>query len=174
MTEQTRSKLPYGLVISLVINALLIGLIIGGGLGKRGGDKQSSAQQMPSEMQLLRGLESRLSRPERRVLRTAIRKTLREGAGSHVRMREARAELAQLLMQDQVSAEEINRVLDKIREVDEARRTVLHAEIANQISLLSVEERRELLANLPKRRRFRDGMGHRGQMRGDPPPNAPE
>ena len=35
MSEDTKSRLPIWLIVSLMANALLIGLIIGGGLGQR-------------------------------------------------------------------------------------------------------------------------------------------
>ncbi|MDJ0920530.1 MAG: periplasmic heavy metal sensor [Henriciella sp.] len=170
MTEQMRSKLPYGLVVSLIINALLIGLFIGGGLANRGGEDRRPPPDMPSEVQLLRGLESRLSNPERRILRTAIRKSLTEGEGSHARMREARANLNGLLARNDVSAEEIEQALEAIREIDAARRTALHTEIANQLSQLSVEERREILEAMAQRRRFGERRHRRDPPPGDRPP----
>ena len=41
MSEDTKSRLPIWLIVSLLANALLIGLIIGGGLG-RGGSGSSA------------------------------------------------------------------------------------------------------------------------------------
>lgn len=174
MTEQARSKLPYGLVISLIVNALLIGLIIGGGLGKRGSERRAEPQQAPSEMQLLRSLESRLPDAERRDLRRALRNSLTDGAGSQTRMREARANLVRLLAQDTVEAADIEAALGAMRDVDDARRAALHAEIAEQVSKLSVAERRELITNLTKRRRDRWSRRgpppHGGPRRDGPPP----
>ena len=111
MSEQTTSKLPIWLVVSLIANALLIGVLIGGGLGHRkAGPPAGGGDSGGNEQALMRGIDrSAAGRPEAPCAPRLPRGFCRIARRTCGRLREARQRLSQLLAAETYDAEAVQR-----------------------------------------------------------------
>ena len=107
MGEDTKSRLPIWLIVSLMANALLIGLIIGGGLGQR---KSGPSPSIPGdERALIRGIDEAVPSDQRQTVRRAFRQAFEDSRSERRAVRDARRKLGTLLSADAYDAAEVQR-----------------------------------------------------------------
>ena len=167
MSDNSTSKLPVWLVVSLIVNALLVGVIIGGGLGQRkaGPPPGSSAG---SEQALMRGIDRSLPDDERRVVRRAFREAFEGSREERMRVNDSRRRLGELLSAETYDAEAVRENFRQLREADSAMRAKIQDVLAEQFGTLTLEQRRVVIKDLNQRRPRRRRPD--GERRGPPPP----
>jgi len=168
MSEQTTSKLPIWLVVSLIANALLIGVLIGGGLGQRKAGPPAGGGIPGNEQALMRGIDRSLPDDQRRLVRRAFREAFAESRAERVAVREARQRLSRLLAAETYDAEAVRESFKRLREADTAMRARMQDVLAEQFGTLSLSQRRAIIEDLSRRRPRRGGPD--GERRGPPPP----
>ncbi|MEQ3744823.1 MAG: periplasmic heavy metal sensor [Henriciella sp.] len=169
MTEQTLSRFPYWLVISLIVNALLIGLLIGGGLGKR--KSGGSSIIAGDERAIVRGLEQSLNDQDRRVLRRSLRSAFERTRDERRELRATRTLLSDALQADPYDRDAVSSAFARLRTADGNMKVGLQEELADQFAKLSVDQRRAIVRNLERRGAYgRRGPRERGDRRPPPPP----
>lgn len=169
MDEQTKTKLPIWLIISLVANALLIGLLIGGGLGQR----QSQPPSFGGSERAFAGSIDRVLSPEDRTqVRRAFRDAYRQTRAQRQEVRAARRDLAALIAADPYDEADVIAAFQALRAADSRAKAGLHDVLAAQLGDLTPEQRKAVLGNLE--RGERRGARRRGRRSEDRPPrNGP-
>ena len=170
MSEQVKSRIPYWLLISLIINALLIGFIIGGGFGKRQGGGDRGPMRGGSEQAIARALDASLADADRAALRQALRSSYRASRDERLALREARQKLAKALGADVYDIQAVREAFKDIRLADGEVKSDLQDELARQFEKLPAEQRKAIVASINKRDRRRGNRDRRGGPPGDRPP----
>lgn len=154
MSEQTKSRFPYYLIASLVVNGLLIGLLAGGALGKR---NQPPPSANAGEFQIARGINQVASPEDRRAVRQALREAFRNTRDERRALRSAREALKQAMLADPYDQAAVQAAFVDLRAADSDVKVGLHDALALQMGKLSVEQRTAIMQNIGEgqRRRFR-------------------
>lgn len=169
MSDETKSKLPIWLIVSLMANALLIGLMIGGGLGQRRGSPPPSSG--GSEQALIRGINQAVPEDQRRAVRRAFRSAFSDAREQRLRVREARRELGQLLGAETYDPEAVRQGFEELRNADAVMKSQLHDTLAEQFGTLTADQRQAILRDANRRdswRRDRERERPRGPRRFEP------
>lgn len=170
MSEQVKTRIPYWLLISLLINALLIGFIIGGGFGKRQGGGDRAPMRGGSEQAIARALDASLADADRAALRQALRASYRASRDERLALREARQNLAEALGAEVYDIQAVREAFKAIRLADGEVKSDLQDELALQFEKLPAEQRKAIVASIGKRERGRRGRERRGPPGDRPPP----
>ncbi|NQY38489.1 MAG: periplasmic heavy metal sensor [Henriciella sp.] len=167
MSEDTKSRLPIWLIVSLMANALLIGLIIGGGLGQR---KSGANRSIPGdERALIRGIDEAVPSDQRQTVRRAFRTAFEDSRRERRAVRDVRRKLGSLLSADSYDAAEVQTAFQELRDAESAMKKRMHDVLAEQFGALSEEQRRAIVQDL-NRRGTRRGPPGGGRDRRPPPP----
>ena len=167
MSEDTKSRLPIWLIVSLMVNALLIGLIIGGGLGQR---KTGASPSIPGdERALIRGIDEAVPSDQRQTVRRAFRRAFEDSRRERRAVRDVRRKLGSLLSADSYDAAEVQSAFQELRDAESAMKKRMHDVLAEQFGALSEEQRRAIVQDL-NRRGARRGPPGGGRDRRPPPP----
>ena len=166
MSEDTKSRLPIWLIVSLMANALLIGLIIGGGLGQR---KSGANQPIPGdERALIRGIDEAVSSDQRQTVRRAFRRAFEDSRSERRAVRDVRRKLGSLLSADSYDAAEVQTAFQELRDAESAMKKRMHDVLAEQFGALSEAQRRAIVQDLNRRGARRGPPG--GERDRRPPP----
>ena len=168
MGEDTKSRLPIWLIVSLMANALLIGLIIGGGLGQR---KSGPSPSIPGdERALIRGIDEAVPSDQRQTVRRAFRQAFEDSRSERRAVRDARRKLGTLLSADAYDAAEDQSAFQDLRDAESAMKKRMHDVLAEQFGALSEAQRRAIVQDLNRRGARRGPPGDRDRR---PPPPRP-
>lgn len=167
MSEDTKSRLPIWLIVSLMVNALLVGLIIGGGLGQR---KAGPGVSMAGgEQAMIRGIDKAVSNDQRQTVRRAFRAAFSDSRSERLAVRDARRKLGELLSSNPYEAADVQAAFQDLRDAESAMKKRMHDVLAEQFGALSQEQRRAIVEDLNRRdSRRRRGDGERGPPRPRP------
>ena len=167
MSEDTKSRLPIWLIVSLMANALLIGLIIGGGLGQR---KSGANTSIPGdERALIRGIDEAVPSDQRQTVRRAFSRAFEDSRAERRAVRDVRRKLGSFLSEDSYDATEVQMAFEELRDAESAMKKRMHDVLAEQFGALSEAQRRAIVQDL-NRRGARRGPPGGGRDRRPPPP----
>ncbi|MEL6413467.1 MAG: periplasmic heavy metal sensor [Pseudomonadota bacterium] len=168
MSEDTKSRLPIWLIVSLMANALLIGLIIGGGLGQR---KSGASPSIPGdERALIRGIDEAVPSDQRQTVRRAFRRAFEDSRTERRAVRDVRRKLGALLSADPYNAAEVQTAFQDLRDAESAMKKRMHDVLAEQFGALSEAQRSAIVQDLNRRGGRRGPPGGRDRR---PPPPGP-
>ncbi len=168
MSEHIKPRIPYWLLISLIINALLIGFILGGGIGKERGDRPNGPRG-GSELAIARALEASLTEQDRTALRQALRASFRASRDERLALRKARQSLIEALAADDYDIEAVKSAFEAIRLADGDVKSDLQDELARQFEKLPAAQRKAIVSSIGKR----DRRGRDRDRRGPPGERPP-
>jgi uncharacterized membrane protein len=168
MSEDTKSRLPIWLIVSLMANALLIGLIIGGGLGQR---KSGPNPPIPGdERALIRGIDEAVPSEQRQTVRRAFRRAFEDSRSERRAVRDVRRKLGRLLSAEDYNAADVQNTFRELRDAESAMKKRMHDVLAEQFGTLSDAQRRAIVQDLNRRGARRGPPGDRDRR---PPPPRP-
>ena len=170
MSEQSTSRLPIWLIVSLIVNALLIGLNIGGGLGNR---RAGPPAVVPgAEQALIRGIDRSIPAEQRDDIRQAFRRAFTDSRRERVEVRNAQRSLARLLAAEDYDAAAVQRGFADLREAEAAMKAKMHDVLSEKFGTLNAQQRRAIIQQ-QVRNQSRNRQSDRGDRRprdnGSPP-----
>ena len=151
MNVAEKSKRPYVLIFSLVVNALLIGVLLGGSFAKRGDRGPSGPPH--NAFELVRGLDQAVDVDDRRQVRATLRKAFAGTRPQRGAVHQAHKDLRAALTAEPYDPAAVRTAFETLNAAEMALKTSMHDVLATELERLTPEQRAALLAPQERHRR---------------------